>query len=161
MAVYQDRSDDDVNQGDIFKQVPFPVDSPDGGSLAGMVISHDCECDKFLKPSTPLTDQEREAWRLTVAWVLPIDALAPDRRKLVREDRMPRYLHLPAENDIPELVVDLWLEQPVRMLELIALERLASLSTDTRNRLWWKIIRLRLGEHYKAILTGEIPPDAA
>jgi hypothetical protein len=161
VAVYADRSDYAVNQGDIFKAVPFPVPALDGSSLDGMVISNDCDCDKFLDPKTPLTDEARAAWRVTVAWVQPIEALPPARRKLVRDDRMPRYMHLPAEDEHPERVVDLWLEQPVLMLDLMNCDRLASLSPEARNALWWKIIRLRLGQHYKNILRGEIPPDAA
>jgi len=162
MAVYADRSQYPVNQGDIFRAVPFPVGrAQERPPLAGMVVSHDCDCDKFLNPSTPLPDEEKAAWRVTVAWVHPLSDLAPDRQKLVREDRMPRYVHLPSEGKIPELVVDLSYEQPVRMVDLLACKRIASLSPKARNTLWWKIVRLRLGRHFQAILRGEVPDDAA
>jgi hypothetical protein len=160
VPVYTDRSQHEVNQGDLFAAVPFPVpliDTP----LPGMVISHDCECDKFLRPRTPLTPERRDAWRVTVAYAHPIDMLSGGTAKAARDDATPRYLHLPAEAEIPELVVDLWSEQPVRMVELLDCDRIASLSTESRNRLWWKIIRLRLGEHYHSILQGNIPADAA
>jgi hypothetical protein len=160
VPVYSDRSENDVNQGDLFEDVPFPVPLIDA-PLIGMVISHDCECDKFLKPRTPLTPEAREAWRITLACAHPLDMLPGGTAKAARDDATPRYLHLPAEDDVPELVVDLWTEQPVRMLELLDCDRSASLSTEYRNRLWWKIIRLRLGEHYRSILEGNIPPDAA
>jgi hypothetical protein len=161
LPVYADREDNQVNQGDLFVEVPFPVPMLGDTPLMGMVISHDCECDKFLKPRTPLSSERRAAWRLTVACAHPVDMLPGGTAKAARQDEMPRYLHLPEEADVPELVVDLWTEQPVRMVELLECDRVASLSAEFRNRLWWKIIRLRLGESYQSILEGNIPPDAA
>jgi hypothetical protein len=46
--------------------------------------------------------------------------------------------------------------QPVRTATLLKCERLASLSDEWRNRLWWKIIRLRLGDKYRQILEGNL-----
>ena len=46
---------------------------------------------------------------------------------------------------LPELVADLWLEQPVPMERVLACERRASLSDEWRSRLWVQIIRLRTG----------------
>lgn len=74
---------------------------------------------------------------------------------------MPRYLPLPAEGDHPERVVDLWTEQPIRFETLLTCTRIASLSPEWRLKLWWKIIRLRLGMHYREIVEGKVPPDAA
>jgi hypothetical protein len=159
VPVYADRSADRLNQGDIFENVPFAI-GPDAPAR-GMVVSHDCDCDKFLRPSTPLTDPEREAWTITMAVVHPVDDLTGGRPRAVREDKMPRYLYLPAEGELPELCVDLWTEQPVQALAVLECQRSASLSTDTRAALWWKIIRLRLGQHYRSILEGDIPSDAA
>jgi hypothetical protein len=104
-----------------------------------------------------LTDVERENFRITVAHVHPIDELTGGRPRAVRSDSMPRYLHLPAEDAMPELVADLWLEQPVRVVDLLQCSRVASLSPEWRYRLWWKIIRLRLGQDYRRILQGENP----
>jgi hypothetical protein len=73
---------------------------------------------------------------------------------------MSRYLLLPDENEMGEIVVDLWTMQPVRTATLLECKRLASLSDEWRNRLWWKIIRLRLGEKYRQILEGDLT-DAA
>jgi hypothetical protein len=87
--------------------------------------------------------------------------LGPNRAAAAAQDKMPRYLPLDAEADLPALVVDLWTEQPVLMTELLECERKASLSPEWREHLWWKLIRLRLGRHYKAILQGETPQDAA
>ncbi len=126
-----------------------------------MVISHDCDCDKYLKPNTPLTEQERYEWRVTVAIVHPISQLRGGRKKAAKEDKMARYLVLAAEDQLEELVVDLWTVQPIRMMKLLECERIASLSDDSRNSLWWKIIRLRLGADYKRVLQGESLNDAA
>ena len=160
MPVYGAR-DDDVNQGDIFNGVPFL--EPHAGKVTyGMVISHDCDVDKYLKPSTPLTPEQRAAWRLTMALVHPLSDLSTDRQGNVRADAMLRYLLLPAEGDLPDLCVDLWTEQPVPMERLLDEgTRVACLAPETRQRLWWKIIRLRLGKHYRSILEGNVPPDAA
>jgi hypothetical protein len=107
-----------------------------------------------------LTEAERYAWCVTVAIVHPIEELNPSRRKAAQEDAMPRYLVLPAEGEFGELVVDLWTEQPVRMMALLECARQASLSDESRTRLWWKIIRLRLGREYREILKGEFPVNA-
>jgi hypothetical protein len=160
VPVYTDRSADDVNQGDIFEAVPFPVGRADGAPSWGMVISQDCDADKFLKPKTPLTADQIARFRITVAHVHPIDELSDSWAKAVRDDKMPRFLLMPEEDGLPDLVVDLWLEQPVLMTELLDCERIASLSPEWRYKLWWKIVRLRLGEHYKRILRGENPDEA-
>lgn len=159
MPVYQDRPDP-INQGDIFDGVPF-LDPPSGEMSWGMVISHDCDADKFLQPARPLTQTAFESWRLTVAVVHPVDELGGGRAGDVRADRMPRYFYLEAERDLPELCADLWTVQPVRAAELVECDRVASLSPASRERLWWKIIRLRLGRHYRSILQGDVPADAA
>jgi hypothetical protein len=159
LPVYGERPDP-INQGDIFRQVPF-LDPPAGGASWGMVISHDCDVDKFLKPAKPLSTTARASWRITMAVVHPVDDLADDRAGHVRADRMPRYFFLQAEGDLPDLCADLWTEQSVRAEQLVGCPRVACLSPETRERLWWKMIRLRLGEHFKSILEGNVPPDAA
>lgn len=159
MPVYADRPEQ-VNQGDIFEQVPF-LDGPAGASAWGMVISHDCDVDKFLHPSRPISPMASSSWRITMAVVHPVDDLAGGRAGDVRADRMPRYFFLAAEGELPDLCADLWTEQPVRADQLVNCPRVVSLSPETRERLWWKIIRLRLGQHFKSILQGEVPPDAA
>lgn len=142
MPVYVDRSSDDANQGDVFLEVPFIFPEI---STWGMILSHDCDCDKFLKPKTPIPDDQRSLWPITVAPVHSIDDLTGGRKKAARDGAMPRYFHLPEEGGRPELVVDLWLEQPVPMERVLACEREASLSDEWRVRLWTQIIRLRTG----------------
>ena len=38
-----------------------------------MVISHDCDCDKFLKPKTPIPEEQRPVWPITMAPVHPLE----------------------------------------------------------------------------------------
>jgi hypothetical protein len=152
VAVYCDRSSDDANQGDIFEDVPFAVfPRSDGQSSLGMIISHDCDCDKFLKPKTPIPEQDRTTWPITMAPVHVIDELTGGRAKAVRDGDMRRYFHLPAESDLDELVVDLWLLQPVPMEQIMLCVRRASLSDEWRPRLWAQIIRLWTGRSIEAI----------
>jgi hypothetical protein len=159
VPVYGERPEA-INQGDIFEQVPF-LAPPAGDASWGMVISHDCDIDKFLHPNRPLSPTARASWRITVAVVHPVDDLGGGRPGDVRADRMPRYFFLEAEGELPDLCADLWTEQPVRAEQLVRCPRIASLSPETRVRLWWKIIRLRLGQHYRSILEGNVPADAA
>jgi hypothetical protein len=152
VAVYTDRSSDDANQGDVFEDVPFGVyQRDDGAGSLGMIISHDCDCDKFLKPKTPIADELRPIWPITAAPVHSIEELTGGQKKAVRAGEMRRYFHLPAEDDEPELVVDLWLEQPVPMEKVVSCDRRTSLSDEWRLRLWAQIVRLRTGRSLEAI----------
>jgi hypothetical protein len=151
VPAYEDRSSDDANQGDIFVDVPFTI-RPEG-SAWGMIVSHDCDCDKFLKPKTPIPEEQRPVWPVTMAPVHPIDQLTGGRIKAVRDGAMPRFFHLPEEAGLPELVADLWLEQPVAMEQVLACERSTSLSDEWRSRLWAQIIRLRTGRDLAKALT--------
>jgi len=159
LPVYGDRPDR-INQGDIFEDVQF-LDPPALETSWGMVISHDCDVDKFLRPARPLSPMVRESWRVTIAVVHPVDELGGGRAGDVRADRMPPYFFLPEEGELPDLCADLWTEQPVRMEDLLACQRVASISPQSRERLWWKMTRLRLGQHYRSILEGNVPPDEA
>jgi hypothetical protein len=143
VPAYADRSEHQANQGDIFASVPFTV-CPRSAAW-GMIVSHDCDCDKFLQPRTPIPDDQRPVWPITMAPVHPIEELTGGRIRAVRDGAMPRYFHLPDENGLPELVADLWLEQPVAIEQVLACERCASLSDEWRARLWTQIIRLRTG----------------
>lgn len=151
MTVYTDRSEHDANQGDVFADVPMRIPGIEELSGLGMVISHDCDCDKFLKPKTPVPEEERPVWPITIAPVHAIEQLTGGRINAVREQRMPRYFHLPAEGDMPELVADLWLEQPVPIARILERERRGSLSDEWRARLWAQIIRLRTGRDAAAV----------
>jgi hypothetical protein len=145
VAAYTERPDDQANQGDIFVDVPFAVPPLEGVAAYGMIVSHDCDCDKFLKPKSPIPDEQVEVWPITMAPVHPIAFLTGGRQKAVRENRMPRYFHLPADDEMAELVADLWLEQPVPIHTVLQCKRASSLSDEWRGKLQAQIVRLRTG----------------
>jgi hypothetical protein len=159
LPVYGDRSKYAANQGDLFEKAQ--LEGPWHHEATVTLISHDCDCDKYLDPKTPITETERHNWRVTIAEVQLVADLHPNRKAPAREDKMPRYFPLPTEGELPEMVVDLWTEQPIRFGKLLECKRIASLSAEWRVKLWWKIIRLRLGKDFRAILEGKVPDDAA
>jgi hypothetical protein len=130
-----------LNQGDVFLDVPFQVLPGPNVPLGGCVVTHDCDLDKYDRAKP----EEREVWTVTVAPVDPLDTLEGGRPKAVREGGMPRYFYLPNENERGELVVDLWLGQPVRVLALLDCERMESLSDDARAALSDHLIWLWAG----------------
>jgi len=144
---YTDRGDHEANQGDIFAGVRF-----EGFEMDGMITAHDCVCDKFLAPRTSLTAEAQDSFVVAVAPVHPVSELTGDRSAHVRRHAMPRYFYLEAADGRDELVADLYLEQPVRFIDLLRCHRIASLSDATRARLWQQFMRLRLGEDYMKFL---------
>lgn len=144
--VYADRSGDAANQGDVFDGLSFG-----GRTMDGMITAHDCVLDKYLVPNR-ITQAEAQHFMVSVAPVHPLDLLTGDRPANARAGRMPRYFYLPAEGERGELVVDLWLEQPMRFADILSRQRVTSLSDQWLGRLWQQLIRLKLGEDYKAIL---------
>ena len=144
MAVYANRDEHRANQGDVFADVPFMGDRV----LAGMITSHDCVCDKYLDENTSLAREQLEVFVVSVAPVHGIDLLSGSWQAAVRADKMPRYFHLPAEAGIPELVADLYHEQPVRFAAVLEGARLSSLSQEALGRLYEQFMRLRFGREY-------------
>lgn len=143
MAVYADRSEHDASQGDVFEDVPF-----NGFTMDGMITSHDCVCDKYLNPRTPLSEEAAAEFPVSVAPVHPLELLTGDRQAAVRGNGMPRYFLLPAEGEMPDLVADFYLEQPVRIVQVLDCARATSLSPEWLARLWQQFMRLRFGEDY-------------
>ena len=149
VAVYVERPED-ASQGDVFAAVPFAgAGTSEGFRMDGMITAHHCVCDKFFR----LSGDEAERFVVAVAPVHSFDELTGGRRPAAREGHMPRYFYLPAEASRPELVVDLYLEQPVRMVDLLVCDRLSSLSAEWLGRLWQQFLRLRLREDYMAFIT--------
>ena len=144
--VYQASRPDAINQGDIFDAIPFVI--PQGADRArvqmpGLVISDDCDADKFLKPRTPLTGAEISNFVLTIAPVHPIAELTGGRPKAVRDGKMKRYFLMEEDHGHEELVADLWLEQPIPVVEILERDRIACLSGEWRRRLHVQLWELR------------------
>jgi hypothetical protein len=156
VAVYADRSDYEANQGDVFEGVPFT-----GFTSDGMVTAHDCVCDKFVAHRDKLDPATAAAWRVTMAPVHPLTDLTGDRQAAAKADQMPRYFYMPAEAGRPELVADLWMEQPVPFAALLDnCERVTSLSQEYLARLWQQWMRLRLGADYMDFLKELVGNEA-
>lgn len=140
-----------LNQGDILAGVSFNgVDARDPGRAlisSGVVMAHDCQCDKFYAEREKGISEEVEAtWPIIVAPVYPLEALREDQIWQVRERRVRRYFYLPEEDEMDELVVDLDREQAVPAVTLLPPDRLACLSEETRRMLYvhlW-VLRTRL-----------------
>jgi len=146
-VVYADRTAHAANQGDVFASVRF-----NGFAMDGMIVAHDCVCDKYVEPRRPLTPEAVAAFTISVAPVHGLDELTGDRQAHARRGEMPRYFFMPAEGDRADLVADLWLEQPVLFSLVLEQPRISSLSDEWRARLWQQFLRLRLGEDYMTFL---------
>ena len=129
-----------IDQGDIFRDVPFLVRGPNDEiatkKLPGIVTSHGCYCERY--------DRALEAGKTTRAakiqlYVCPITSarnLNANDQATVREGKNFQYHALPVIPGVPEMFVDATLEQsiPARLLE--TLDRTASL-TETE---WIKLV---------------------
>jgi hypothetical protein len=157
LAVYGDR-EDAVNQGDIFRDVSFVIPrGPDRPSvvLMGMVVSHDCDCDKFFSERDRGRLPEPDRFCVAIAPTYPLSELQGGRAGDARAGRIRRFFPLPAEDEHPEMVVDLWFEQPIPMTELLDRERIGSLSEEYVRRLHIQIWELRTRIAAEKVLRGD------
>lgn len=159
MAVYAEPEEPSrLNQGDLLGDVPFighdARDRAQSTTALGLVTAHSCGCDKFFVKQEKGLDEHLEAtWPIMVAPVHPPELLVGGQAGDARSGRIPRYYYLPAEDSHPELVVDLWREEAVPALTLLALDRQATLSRDSvlglYAQLWWLRTRLRPDDVFK------------
>jgi hypothetical protein len=144
VPVYQAR-EEPLNQGDIFADVPFTVPVGDyertGAVHPGLVVSHDCDCDKAAARAEGAPP---DLLLITVVPVYPLSRLAATGQAGdIREGRISRYFYLPAEGDLEEQCADFWLEQPAPLMLLRRRPRRACLSDEYRGLMLLHIWRLR------------------
>jgi hypothetical protein len=144
-AVYS-RRNEPLNQGDIFKEVPFT--SPHGDDrrtliMEGMVTSHDCDCDKYFHEVNKGAVDNPDGWPVIVVPVYPIEQLQGGQDGNARLGKIRRWFYLPADQGRSEYVADFWFEQPIPIVQLLARERVASLSHEWRQRLHIHIWEMR------------------
>lgn len=154
MAVYQTR-DQQLNQGDIFEDVPLlTVDGADRPPkiARGMVVSHDCDCDKYFNEVQRGRATGPELWPATVAPVYDLTELRGGQSGDARAGRIKRFFYIAPEGNFGEMVADLWFEQPVSIAQLIELPRVASLSDDWLKRLHIQIWELRTRKPLPGVL---------
>lgn len=145
MAVYTDRAEP-VNQGDLFADIPFVIprgDDREREDLVGMVISHDCDCDKFFTERDRGRLEHPDRFPITMAPVFRVEELQGGQDGDARAGRIRRFFYLPPEDEREDLVVDLWFEQPVAMTQLLDRDRMASLSDEYVQRLHIQLWELR------------------
>lgn len=123
----------DIDQGDILNEVPF-VERRGSGvfkiEMLGMVTSHGCTCEKYtrLRDSGEADDHFLETYTLHVTPLMAASRFDGNELGNIRSGRVRQYHALPASDVLPELVLDLNLEQPVPAILLLELKRRASLA---------------------------------
>lgn len=146
MAVWGPSSDNDLNQGDVLRAVPF-IDRKDLGAkdlvaVPGLVVSHSCDVDKYDEVKHRLEGNAKKSWPITMVPLLSPDQMDETVLGDVRAHRQHRYFHIPREAQHQELVADLWRIQPVPRMALMRLERVGTLSDDYLHRLWAALVVL-------------------
>jgi hypothetical protein len=129
----------DLNQGDLIAEVPFISRRRrdcEAVVLAGLVTTNSCDLDKYTELRDSLTRNQRLAWPVTVAPLYGLEDLDRAAAGDVRAHRHRRYFYLPREAPQPEMMADLWLQQPVPLSVITRLNRLATLSDEWLARLW-------------------------
>lgn len=161
MAVYQAR-EYPLNQGDLFGEVPLlSVDGskrPDKVARA-MVVSHDCDCDKYFSEIERGRAREPDLWPVTVAPVYELSDLRGGQGGDARAGRIKRFFYIAPEGDHGEMVADLWFEQPVSITQLLALPKIASLSDEWLKRLHIQIWELRTRRLLPALEPAEVADE--
>jgi hypothetical protein len=162
--VYGDPEEPDrLNQGDLFVGVPFiGFDSRDPARMMpslGVITANSCDCDKFFSAREKGISEDVEAtWPIIVAPAHSPEQLVGGQAGHARRGEMPRYFHLPAEGEMEELVIDLGREQALPAVTLLERERIASLSEETRLKLyihlWVLRTRLKPEDVFKSDLAG-------
>jgi len=123
-------------------------------SMLGLVISHSCDIDKFREERPKLATRARNAWPVTLAPVYGLENLDAGQAGDVRAGRHRRYFHLPSEAKIPELMADLWMQQPVPIVRVLALKRRATLDPEWVARLWLHIFVTTSRRNPKDVFVG-------
>lgn len=138
MAVYG-QPEGAINQGDIRSGVPFYVRQHYGFRLVstlGLIVSHSCDIDKYDEVKHQLTNNEQKRFPILVAPLYGLGSLSKDDAGNVRAGKHRRYFYISPEGRHNEQLADLWLTQPVPLLVVRSLPRLASLSREYLAKFW-------------------------
>jgi hypothetical protein len=130
--------DYELHHGDLLEEVPFFERWAFGEEqlvryrCLGVVTSHGCVCERFLRKrdSGKASDQELASYTLHVSPVDKIDDFDPGILGDIRKGRVHDLFALPSEGKLPEFIVDLSQEQPIPAATVMELRRMASLSED-------------------------------
>lgn len=151
----------EIDQGDVLESVPFIVRRGSNATVRpglGVVTSHGCECERYTRErderAAPMSFLEH--YPLQVAPLRPPDQ--PNNQGLlgdIRRGRVLRYFFVPAEGELPDLVVNLIHEQPIPAILLLQLRRVASLNEEYWLRLVVHIFRLQSHKNPEQVFTRE------
>jgi hypothetical protein len=138
LPVYREH-DFEIDQGDIFRDVPFVFrrgPALEIQSALGIVTSHGCDCERYTRERDNGADVDfLETYTVQVAPVIGTDGFDGGLMGDIRRGRVPKYFAISAEDHRPESLVDLHLQQPIPVVELLARERETSLSEESWLRL--------------------------
>jgi hypothetical protein len=128
-----------LNQGDLLRNVPFLMRR--GGDLSrqeanGLITSNSCDYDKFVELRAKLDRNQRLAWPLSVAPLSGLEILSSAAAGDARAGRHRRFFYVPRESSLQEQIADMWHEQPIPIVILERLDRVASLSDESLFKLW-------------------------
>lgn len=129
----------ELNQGDVVADVPFigrRLRDTTSVVLPGLITSNGCDLDKYWELREDLSRNQKLAWPVTLAPLHGLEGLDHGAAGDARGNRHRRYFYIPAEGQQPEMVADLWLQQPVPLALVQRLERRATLSDEWVARLW-------------------------
>lgn len=138
MPVYG-QPDGKLNQGDVLRGVPFLVRRAgdlDRIEANGLITSNSCDYDKFAETRNKLERNQMLRWPLAVAPLSDLSIVSPAAAGDVRNYRHLRYFYLPREGSQSQQMADMWHEQPVPIVTLERLERIACLSDEHLLKLW-------------------------
>lgn len=129
-----------LNQGDVIAGVPFFVRKDvEGRELydgPGLVLSHSCDIDKFAEIKGTLSGNQRKRIPIQMLPLLSLSSVDATMLGDVRKGRHKRYFFIPRENQHQELVADFWLAQPIPIMVVQKLSRIATLSDEYLAKLW-------------------------
>lgn len=138
MAVYG-QPERAINQGDIRASVPFYIRQQHSLQLVvglGMIVSNSCDIDKYDEIKHTLNNNERKRFPISVAPLYGLGSLSVSATGDVRAGRHRRYFYVPPEGRHNEQLVDLWLAQPVPLVVIRGLTRIATLSKEHLAKFW-------------------------
>jgi hypothetical protein len=128
--MYESELRDEVSQGDIFTDVPF-VQADQVRVRTAILLSHDCVYDK---PQVEF---------VLMAWVRPLDDVAPGNRGNIRTGKVKSAFYLPARAPLDESFADLYQLASVRKDSIRELDRdgsrVISLTEGAREALRYRI----------------------
>jgi len=104
--------------------------------VPGLVLSHSCDIDKYDEQKHKLAGNAQKRWPVQMVPLMTPSGFDKGTLGDVRAGRHHRYFLLPKEGPHQDLLADFWLAQPVPLLVVKSLQRVATLSEEYLAKLW-------------------------